>query len=106
MVRSHYHGGCRFDFGGPVPEGTEVLATYADTDMFAPAVVAANVGRGTAVLSGVHLEISGDDFVEALAGYADGARHHHICALLAADSEPREAVFRQVLRRAGLVLNS
>ncbi|WP_316154038.1 hypothetical protein [Cupriavidus sp. BIC8F] len=45
MVRSHYHGGCRFDFGGPVPKGTEVLETYADTDMFAPAVVAANVGR-------------------------------------------------------------
>ncbi|RZT42522.1 BPL-N domain-containing protein [Cupriavidus agavae] len=106
VVRSHYHGGCRFDFGGPVPAGTEVLATYADTNEVAPAIVAARVGLGTAVLTGVHLEISAEDFAEMLAAHPDSARHQEICGLLATDCNQRQNVFRQVLRRAGLVLNA
>ncbi|CAN7751425.1 BPL-N domain-containing protein [Cupriavidus necator] len=102
---SHYHGGCRFDFGNSIPAGTEVLATYADIEDAAPAIVSARVGEGRAVLSGVHLEISETELADALNGHTDGSEYLHLCKRLEAVNETRLAVFRNLLSHAGLALN-
>lgn len=52
---AYYHGGCTFlgDLGK-----TLVLARYKELPGLPPAVIACPVGEGTAILSGVHLEVS------------------------------------------------
>lgn len=101
---THYHGGCRFDFDAAPGAGTQVLAVYADLGGTPPAIVSARVGKGRAILSGVHLEISELECQEALQGHSDKASHAHICQRLAQTGDARLAVFRQLLAHGGLKL--
>jgi biotin--protein ligase len=57
---SYHNGGGRFA-GAENLAGVRVLATYAD-EGDQPAIVRCAVGRGSAVLSGVHLEFGPGDF--------------------------------------------
>ncbi|WP_041680230.1 BPL-N domain-containing protein [Cupriavidus necator] len=101
---THYHGGCRFDFGKAPGAGTEVLAVYADIEDAPPAIVSSRVGRGRAILTGVHLEISEQEFEEVLRGHSDMEQHMHVCRKLAETGDARLEVFRQVLAHGGLTL--
>ncbi|MGT2494311.1 BPL-N domain-containing protein [Cupriavidus basilensis] len=64
----------------------------------------ASVGKGCAILTGVHLEISERECKDALRGHSDMAAHLHVCRKLARTGEARLAVFRQLLAHAGLLL--
>lgn len=77
-----YKGGCRFDL--PKDSPVEILARYAGLPDAPPAIVRARVGEGTAILSGVHFEIT-----PALLPQhpADGERHQ-LDALLKAFKAP------------------
>ncbi|SCU88158.1 Biotin apo-protein ligase-like protein [Cupriavidus necator] len=101
---THYHGGCRFDFGqAPGPEA-QVLAVYTGIEGNPPAIVSSRVGKGSAILTGVHLEISERECKDALRGHSDMTAHVHVCQSLAHTGATRLAVFRQLLAHAGLAL--
>ncbi len=101
---THYHGGCRFDFDDGPDASTEVLAVYADLDGTPPAIVSSRVGKGRAILTGVHLEVSEQECEEALHGHSDMDQHMHVCRRLAQTGDARLALFRQVLAHGGLAL--
>lgn len=101
---THYHGGCRFDFADTPGPGTEVLAVYAGIAGTPPAIVSAQVGKGRALLTGVHLEISERECKDALRGHSDRSRYLHVCDRLADTGAARLAVFRQLLAQGGLSL--
>ena len=69
----------------------------------APAIVSARVGKGRAILSGVHRK-SRSWSAEALQGHSDKASHAHVCQRLAQTGDARLAVFRQLLAHGGLKL--
>lgn len=52
----YYHGGPYFRLNGQV----EILAYY-DLPYIAPAIIRTKVGEGTAILSGVHFEVTAED---------------------------------------------
>ena len=101
---AHYHGGCRFDFGDATNHAARILAVYTGIEGNPPAIVSASVGKGCAILTGVHLEISERECKDALRGHSDMAAHLHVCRKLARTGEARLAVFRQLLAHAGLLL--
>lgn len=49
----YFNGGCTFKHLTPE---TEILASYSDLPNEPPAIIACSVGRGRAILSGVHIE--------------------------------------------------
>ena len=100
---AHYHGGCRFDLGNTGSHAAHVLAVYEMADAW-PAIVSSRVGRGRAVLTGVHLEMSERECKEALCGHTDMAAHVHVCHKLAETEKARLEVFRRLLVHAGLEL--
>jgi glutamine amidotransferase-like uncharacterized protein len=104
MLHVHYHGGCRFDLGSTTRHAARVLAVYAGLADAPPAIVSARVGKGTAVLTGVHLETSERECTEALRGHTDMAAHVHVCHQLAQTGEARLEAFRGLLVHAGLEL--
>lgn len=55
VMRSYYNGGCYFDEVASHPD-VEVLSRYLDLEGEPPAIIKIPVGRGVAILSGVHLE--------------------------------------------------
>lgn len=57
LARCYFNGGCTFrgDFSSP---GCKVLATYQEIAGDPPAIIHCTVGKGQAVLSGVHPEFS------------------------------------------------
>ena len=55
----YYNGGCSFRLDEKGEE-VEVVARYEDLDTAPPAVIRTRVGRGVALLSGVHFEIGGE----------------------------------------------
>lgn len=101
---THYHGGCLFDFGGEPGPDTQVLAVYTGMAGTPPAIVAARVGYGRAILTGVHLEISERECKDALRGHSDMDAHVHVCHRLAETGDTQLAVFRQLLAHGGLAL--
>lgn len=101
---AHYHGGCRFDFGGDPGADAQVLAVYAGLEDAPPAIVSARVGKGSAILTGIHLEISEHECKDALRSHSDMTAHVHVCQRLAQTDAARLAVFRQLLAHAGLAL--
>ena len=101
---AHYHGGCRFDFGTATSAEAQILAVYTGIEGAAPAIVSSRVGKGTAILTGVHLEMSARECSDALRGHSDMAATMHVCDRLAETGKARLEVFRQLLVRAGLTL--
>ena len=103
-LRAHYHGGCRFDLDSTASHPAQVLAVYAEAPGAPPAIVSSRVGRGKAILSGVHLEMSERECKDALCGHTDMATYLHVCRKLAETGTARLEVFRQLLAHAGLTL--
>jgi glutamine amidotransferase-like uncharacterized protein len=102
---AHYHGGCRFDFGNATDQTTaQVLAVYTGMSGAPPAIVSSRVGKGNAILTGVHLEMSERECKDALCGHTDMAAHVHVCHKLVETEKARLEVFRQLLVHAGLTL--
>jgi glutamine amidotransferase-like uncharacterized protein len=101
---AHYHGGCRFDFDDVTSPAAQVLAVYTGMAGAPPAIVSSGVGRGSAILTGVHLEMSERECKDALYGHSDMAAHLHVCQKLAETEKARSEVFCQLLHRAGLTL--
>jgi glutamine amidotransferase-like uncharacterized protein len=102
LAAAHYHGGPRFE----LPDGTaaNILACYEDVPGQPAAVVKSSFGRGLALLSGVHAEVSAADlFPDVLASES----HEQYRGLLAAlqDAEAlRRQLWRELLSTAGLAL--
>jgi glutamine amidotransferase-like uncharacterized protein len=101
---AHYHGGCRFDFGNATSHAAQILAVYAGLEGAPPAIVSSRVGKGSAILTGVHLEMSERECKDALCGHSDMAAHVQVCHKLAETGKARLEVFRQLLVHAGLTL--
>ncbi|QOT79020.1 BPL-N domain-containing protein [Cupriavidus basilensis] len=101
---AHYHGGCRFDFGDATNHAAQILAVYTGLEGTPPAIVSAPVGKGCAILTGIHLEISERECKDALRGHSDMTAHLHVCRKLAQTGDARLAVFRHLLAHAGLML--
>jgi glutamine amidotransferase-like uncharacterized protein len=99
---AHYQGGCRFDLDDPADHHVQVLAVYVDIADAPAAIVASRVGRGKALLTGVHLEISERECMHTLYGHTDMHVHIHVCHKLAETEDKRLEVFRRLLVRAGL----
>jgi glutamine amidotransferase-like uncharacterized protein len=66
--------------------------------------VSSHVGKGNAILTGVHLEMSEQECRDALSGHTDMAAHLHVCRQLAQTGPARLEVFRRLLLNAGLTL--
>lgn len=60
-VKSFYHGGPTFTGLGP---DDEIIARYEDVAGKPAAILRAYFGDGQAILSGVHLEVSAEDFAD------------------------------------------
>jgi glutamine amidotransferase-like uncharacterized protein len=101
---AHYHGGCRFDFGGRTSHAAQILAVYTGIEGDPPAIVSARIGDGRAILTGVHLEDSAQECKNALRGYNDTAAHVPMCEKLAETEKARSQTFRLLLAQAGLAL--
>jgi glutamine amidotransferase-like uncharacterized protein len=101
---AHYHGGCRFEFGTSTSHAAQILAVYTGIEGAPPAIVSSRVGKGRAILTGVHLEMSELECRDALRGHSDMAAHMHVCQKLAETGQARLEVFRQSLLHAGLML--
>jgi glutamine amidotransferase-like uncharacterized protein len=101
---AHYHGGCRFDLGNATSHAAQILAVYAGLEGAPPAIVSSRVGKGSAILTGVHLEMSERECKDALCGHSDMAAHVQVCHKLAETGKARLGVFRQLLVHAGLTL--
>jgi glutamine amidotransferase-like uncharacterized protein len=103
-LQAHYHGGCRFDLGDAAGPAALILAMYTGMAGAPPAIVSSRVGKGNAILTGVHLEMSEQECKDALCGHTDMAAHLHVCRKLAQTGPARLGVFRQLLLHAGLRL--
>ncbi|NCO03955.1 MAG: biotin--protein ligase [Alphaproteobacteria bacterium] len=62
MLPVLYWGGCFFNFKNS--ENITVLATYADIENTPPALISCAVGKGRALLSGVHFEVMPDMLID------------------------------------------
>ena len=99
---AHYQGGCLFDLADPADRDVQVLAVYEEIADAPPAIINSHVGRGKAILTGVHLEMSERECMNALCGHTDMSAHTHVCHKLAETEEARLKVFRRLLVHAGL----
>jgi len=62
-VEVYHNGGCYFE----EPEkhqNTQVLARYSDLECALPAIIQCKVGKGKAILSGVHLEMASNNALD------------------------------------------
>lgn len=51
-----YWGGCMFNI--PITSDASIIARYNDLDASPPAIISRKIGKGLAILSGVHFEVS------------------------------------------------
>lgn len=104
VINALYWGGCRFD-PEPAADGVEVLARYPPPDGKDVACVRLAVGRGVAVLCGVHVEVTAADFhthSKTLPPPADRNRLAAQVERLACDDHRRRTLFRGFLQALGL----
>jgi glutamine amidotransferase-like uncharacterized protein len=87
---AYYNGGCFFEAPHEHP-GVKVLATYAELEGSPAAVVLCEVGKGRAVLSGVHIEYN-PKYLSQESRYIN-----RIYPLLTKGEEKRKALFRETL---------
>ncbi len=97
---AHYHGGCRFDFGDATSPAAQILAVYTGMAGTPPAIVSSGVGRGSAILTGVHLEMSERECKDACCGYIRdmACTRQTILANQAAETETARGSRRSVVR--------
>ena len=92
-------GGCFVDppfSADPSSSSYEVLGHYSDVDLHPTAVVKCYVGKGLAVLSGVHLEFDPDLL------NADSPHLHPLLPSLRSSDTHRQTCLRQVLQLLGI----
>src|SRR3989304_9901603 len=99
QCRSYYNGGCAFEKAEQY-DNVEVLGRYLNLEGSPAAIINCKVGKGMALLSGVHIEYSSlllsrtDPYIE------------RIITLLLSGEEKRRQVFQEMLLRLGLTLKS
>lgn len=92
-----YNGGCFFE----APEqykNVAVLGRYAELEGCPAAIVSCSVGKGRAILSGVHLEYDASRLLD------DNPYFDHIVPKLKKTGEQGRRLFREVLEEARLTL--
>ena len=92
-----FNGGCFFD----APEdyfGVTVMGRYAELKNNPAAIVSCAVGKGRALLSGVHLEYCLNHLT------ADNPYHDHIIPKMKKTEEQGRRLFREALEHVGLTL--
>lgn len=87
---TYYNGGCLFKSPEKYPS-VEVLAHYADIEGNPAAIISCKVGKGKAILSGVHLEFSPQHLSR------ESPYINRIYPLLERGDEKRRTLFRSVL---------
>jgi glutamine amidotransferase-like uncharacterized protein len=91
----YFNGGCFFDKASEY-SAVEVLSCYKEHEDQPASIVQCQVGRGRALLSGVHLEFSARHFIK-------GHPHHErFLPLLEKSEEKRRQLFRALLGRLGV----
>ncbi len=95
----YYNGGCFFDSDRPA-SGVLALANYKQLQDEPPAIVACPVGKGLAILSGVHLEFS-SEFLPRNDEHVE-----RIYPFLSKDEEKRRDLFRDILSRFSINLTN
>lgn len=97
QTRVFYNGGCVFRDADRMPN-TTILARYTELPGAPAAIVACEVGAGTAILSGVHPEYSAPSFRSTSGVLAS------IYEQLSSVEDTRVALLRDLMRRAGLTI--
>lgn len=87
----YYNGGCTFEGSFST---CKVLAWYADLPRSPPAIVECSIGKGKAILSGVHLEMTTDSL------QANDPFLAKIIPLLAASETVRKRFWKNVCKKA------
>lgn len=59
----YYKGGCYFSFDQKLPSHVDVLGYFEDLEKKHPAIVLCKIGKGKALLSGVHPEVNLESYV-------------------------------------------
>lgn len=85
---TYYNGGCTFR-DAEESSSLKILAVYQDSYANSPALIECKVGKGTAILSGVHLEVEAKFCVNESTLYEK---------LLKSDAQ-REKLFERILKR-------
>jgi len=91
QCRVYFNGGCTFCALGVKSPSVEVLASYQELEGCPPAVIDCKVGKGRALLSGVHLEYSAHHFSPAKGKLAQ------VYSKLNKDESLRQRLFSQVM---------
>lgn len=94
---TYFNGGCLFENPDQFPH-VQVLSSYVDLNEKPAAVVSCKIGKGEAILSGVHLEFSASFLTRST------PRMQHLIPLLESAEEKRREIFRALLKRLGLRL--
>lgn len=96
---AYFNGGCYFDSAHKF-SSVQVLSAYLNLEESPAAIVQCKVGKGTAILSGVHIEFSAP-FLSRGSRYLE-----RILPQLEASESVRRQIFRDVLKELGLTLRS
>jgi biotin--protein ligase len=94
---AYFNGGCYFE-GAHKFANVRVLSSYLNLEDRPAAVIECSVGKGTALLSGVHIEFN-SNLLGRGSHYLD-----RIHPLLEQTEKKRRAIFREVLKGLGLRL--
>lgn len=94
----YFNGGCFFDKAEEY-KGVEILSFYKKLEERAASIVQCQVGKGRALLSGVHLEFSAAHLIR------DNPHVERFLPLLQESEERRRQLFRAVLQRLGITIS-
>lgn len=94
---TYFNGGCLFESPDKFPH-VKVLSSYVDLEEKPAAVVSCKIGKGEAILSGVHLEFSAPFLTRS------SPRMERVLPMLQKAEEQRRQIFRTLLERLGLRL--
>lgn len=96
---AYFNGGCYFDSAHTFPH-VKVLSAYLNLDEKRAAIVQCKVGKGKAILSGVHIEFSAPFL-------SRGSRHlERVYPRLEESEGMRRTIFREVLKELGVTLKA
>ena len=93
----YFNGGCRF-IDSHRHATVKILGSYIELDNDPPAIIECIVGKGRAILSGVHLEYT----IPVI--YHNNPYLERILPLLEKGEEKRKTVFREILRSLNVEL--
>jgi biotin--protein ligase len=94
---TYFNGGCLFETPDKFPH-VQVLSSYVDLEEKPAAVVSCKIGKGEAILSGVHLEFSAASLTRS------SPQMDRVLPMLHSAEEKRREIFRALLQRLGLRL--